>query len=109
MVTAICFFDDVQKAFNEAYRILKPDGFIIIGFIDRNSPLGQMYEQKKDTSKFYNEAIFYSVNEVTEYLKKAGFKSFIYKQTIFGTENIIYPVLDEYGKGSFVVVKADKS
>jgi len=34
MVTTICFLDDIETAFKEAYRILKPDGKFIIGFID---------------------------------------------------------------------------
>ncbi|MFW5886345.1 MAG: class I SAM-dependent methyltransferase [Bacteroidota bacterium] len=108
MVTAICFFDDVQQAFKEAYRVLKPDGFIVIGLIDKNSELGRIYEKNKAKSKFYNEASFHSVDEISEYLKNAGFKEFKYKQTIFTPENIVQDVQDGYGEGSFVAIKAVK-
>ena len=45
MVTAVCFFDDVKKAFQEAYRVLKNDGFIIVAFIDGESSLGKLYKK----------------------------------------------------------------
>ena len=108
MVTTVCFFDDVQQAFNEAYRILKHNGFIIVGLIDKNSELGKIYEKNKTQSKFYNQANFYSVDEITNYLKKADFKNFQYRQSISTKENIIQEAQEGYGKGSFVVVKAEK-
>jgi len=108
IVTSVCFFDDVQQAFKEAYRILKPDGFIVIGLIDKNSELGKIYEKNKAKSKFYNEASFHSVDEITRYLKNASFKNFEYKQTIFTHENLLQEVKDGYGKGGFVTIKAEK-
>lgn len=43
MTTVVCFLDDVALAFREACRILKPNGLFVIGFIDRESELGQQY------------------------------------------------------------------
>jgi SAM-dependent methyltransferase len=111
MVTTICFLDNVEVAFNEAYRILKPDGCLIIGFIDKDSPVGQLYQQHKDESVFYQIATFYSVDEVVSCLKKAKFNSFDFSQTIF--HNLaemegIELAREGYGEGSFVVVKAVK-
>ena len=37
MVTTICFLDDIEAAFKEAFRLLKPGGLFIIGFIDKDS------------------------------------------------------------------------
>jgi SAM-dependent methyltransferase len=112
MVTTICFLDDVEVAFSEAYRILKPGGCLIIGFIDKDSSIGQLYQQHKNENVFYRVATFYSVDEVVSHLKMAGFKVFNFAQTIF--HNLaeikgIEPVREGYGEGSFVVVRAVKT
>ena len=106
MVTTICFVDDLDKSFKEAYRVLKPGGSLVIGFIDRESLVGKLY-QGRDSSPFYGIATFYSVEEIIAYLKEASFKNFEFVQTIYGLEaEKIEPVEEGYGKGSFVVVKA---
>jgi SAM-dependent methyltransferase len=112
LVTTICFVDDLETAFNEAYRILKPDGCLVIGFIDRDSPVGRLYERHKEESVFYRVARFYTTEEVVSILEKTGFKGFSFSQTIFHdlTEiNEVESVKAGYGEGSFVVVKAKKS
>ncbi len=43
MVTTVCFVDDIGKALLEAHRVLSDGGFLIIGFIDRNSIMGKIY------------------------------------------------------------------
>lgn len=109
MVTLICFLKDVAKSLQEANRILKENGELIIGMIDKNRELGKTYEQKKSTSKFYRNACFYSPEEVTEFLKEAGFNNFQYWQTLLHpNENIIEQPQSLFGKGSFVIVKARK-
>ncbi len=109
MVTTICFVDDVERAFSQAYRVLKPGGPIIIGFIDRESELGRSYLMKKDKSRFYKEAIFYSAEEVVLHLKEAGFHTFHFKQTLF-SQVVEGPqeAKDGFGEGGFVAVKAIK-
>lgn len=109
MVTAVCFFDNVEQAFKEAYRVLKPKGSIIVAHIDRESKLGRQYELNKGNSKFYKEATFYSPTELTEYLQSAGFSNFQYRQTVFAYQNeTIQPVESGFGNGSFVVIKGVK-
>ena len=111
MVTTLCFLDDVGKAFGEVYRILQKGGYFISGFVDKNSKLGKFYQEYKDKNTFYRIANFYSVSEVMCYLKIAHFNNFYFKQTIFQSINKISevePVLDGYGVGSFVVVRAQK-
>lgn len=111
MVTTICFLDDIEAAFKEAHRILKPAGHLVIGFIDRNSPVGTLYQQQKNESVFYKGATFYSVDEVTSYIKKTGFIDLKFTQTIFQPLSEIKklePIQKGYGKGSFVVIKALK-
>ena len=44
MVTTVCFLDDIDLAFHEVFRVLKPHGAFVIGFVDRSSPIGKSYE-----------------------------------------------------------------
>ena len=111
MVTTICFVDNLNLAFREAYRILKSGGYLIIGFVDKDSSLGKLYQQHKKKNVFYKIATFYSVKEVVYNLKKVGFKEFNFKQTIFHSLKEIKnvePVKEDYGEGSFVVIRARK-
>lgn len=73
MMTSICFVENPLKAIKEAYRVLKKDGFLIIGFIDKNSNLGREYEERKEQSKFYKYANFYSLEDVLRFAKDANF------------------------------------
>ena len=111
MVTTICFVDDIQVSFQEAYRVLKPGGCLIIGFIDKQSSIGRSYQQHKKNSVFYRIATFYTIDEVVSNLKKVGFKNFNFTQTIFDNLSkirAIEPIKEGYGKGSFVVISALK-
>ena len=112
MVTTICFVDDLEKSFIEAGRVLKDNGDLIIGFVDRESPLGNIYLRHKNENIFYRDAVFWSTDEVKGLLKETGFKTDMILQTIFGSLDSIREVQEPekgYGKGSFVVIRAMKS
>jgi SAM-dependent methyltransferase len=111
MVTTVCFLDDIDAAFSETLRVLKPGGAFFIGFVDKNSPVGRAYEQYKNQSVFYKDATFYAADDLLVHLTKAGFSNFSFVQTIFGPLSVIRadePVRPGYGEGSFVVIKAIK-
>ncbi len=107
MVTTICFVDDLTKSFGEAFRVLNPGGCIIVGFVDKESTLGQHYSAKRETSKFYKDATFYSAQEVVNYLEVVGFEIQDIKQTLIPGESL-QTIMDGYGKGGFVVIKGVK-
>jgi len=111
MVTTICFVGDIETSFKEAFRVIKPAGFFINGFVDRNSSLGKFYQQHKESNVFYKIATFYSVKEIIPYMKKAGFQNLTFAQTIFhalGEIKEVEAMKEGYGEGSFVVVSGMK-
>ncbi len=111
MVTTVCFLDTLEIAFREVHRILKADGFIIVGLIDRDSRLGKKYEEKKSESRFYRDANFHSVNEVQSDLKKSGFSNIECVQAILPGDADGYfepKVKQGYGEGSFVVLRGQR-
>ena len=108
IVTTLCFLDDVDQTFKEIRRVLKEEGHLIIGFIDRDSPLGKQYEKNKKENVFYQSAEFHSAGETLKLLNKYDFKDIEIIQTIFGKIGDINQVQDfktGHGEGGFVVIK----
>jgi len=111
LVTVVCFVKDVARMIREVGRAIKVGGKMIIGFIDKDSSLGQVYESRKDQNKFYKEAHFYSVPEIIAFLRQVGFGQMQFRQTIMGFPNsseTAYQVHEGYGEGAFVVISATK-
>jgi len=111
MVTVLCFLRDPFLSLTEATRVLKPGGQILIGLIDRDSPLGQYYEAHKEKSNFYRQANFYAAGQVLVWLARLGCRKVEVCQTLFGELSEIThlePVMDGHGEGGFVVIAAQK-
>jgi len=111
MAFCISYFDRLLPAFKEAFRVLKKDGCLVIGFLDKDSPIGKQYEEHKSESVFYKHANFYSVDKVQHDLKKAGFRYFNIAQTLFrplDQINELEHARPGYGEGSFIVIRASK-
>ncbi len=107
MVTTICFVDDVVKSLKEIFRVLKTGGFIIVGFVDRESKLGKQYSEKRESSRFYKNATFFSSQEVLMHLKESGFMITKILQTLIPGE-LPETISEGFGKGAFVSVKGMK-
>ncbi len=107
MVTTICFVDDVAKSCKEAFRVLKPGGCIVIGFVEKESELGTLYEKKREKSTFYREATFFSAQEILTYLEDTGFWPSRILQTLLPGKSPTI-ILDNFGEGSFVVIRGEK-
>jgi SAM-dependent methyltransferase len=111
MVTTVCFLDDVRASFAEAHRVIKPGGCIVVGFIDKDSRIGRLYQQLRAKSPFYRIASFYSASEVLQLLKQAGFRDISFVQTIFrDLPEIVQvePIRPGSGEGSFLVARGLK-
>jgi len=111
MMTTICFLNDPLQALEEARRVLRPAGRLIIGMIDRDSPLGRSYEERKTASKFYRYANFRSAEEVLSWLRSLNFGHIVTLQTIFeGPDEIgaLEPFEEGHGRGAIVAISARK-
>lgn len=109
MVTTICFVDDVRAMLAEAHRVLKRQGDLIIGFIDRESSLGRHYLEQRVENVFYREATFYSAEQVASLLAESGFEAEGWVQTLTQSLELMREVektLPGRGQGAFVVVRA---
>jgi ubiquinone/menaquinone biosynthesis C-methylase UbiE len=111
IITALCFFQDPLQALTEATRVLAPSGRLLIGMIDKDSPLGRLYEASRLQSKFYRDARFYGVGGVLTWLKSLGYTDEKLCQTIFKSLSEVTepePVREGFGEGGFVVISAQK-
>ncbi len=111
MVTTICFVDDLERSFREAWRVLKRKGALVTGFVDAKSELGREYRTRAKQSRFYAEATFRTYREVLALLAETGFGPHLCWQTIFKPpQELAAPdeVRSGCGDGSFIVIRASK-
>ncbi len=112
IVTTICFLDDARAMLAEAHRVLKPDGAVVIGFIDRTSRLGRHYEAHRQESVFYRDATFFSAMEVDDLLTRTAFGERTWRQTLskpLAETNEVELSQPGFGEDAFVVVRAARA
>jgi SAM-dependent methyltransferase len=111
LFVTVCHLSSLKHALTEAKRVLKNDGALLIGFLDKDRTIADQYMEKRHRSNFFRHATFYTVDLLTRYLKDAGFKELQFNQTLFGNLESIKDLQmpkPGHGEGSFVVVKAIK-
>jgi SAM-dependent methyltransferase len=111
VVTTICFVDSPARMLAEAHRVLKPNGRLVIGFIDRDSVIGRDYLAHQAENVFYREATFYSADEVARLLREAGFSIEGWGQTLahsLSATREIEPLRAGRGQCAFAVVSATR-
>lgn len=109
VVTTLCFVDDPGALLRETARILRPTGELVVGFIDRESTLGQHYLAHQAENVFYRDARFRSAAEISALLAQAGFRDETRLQTLTAPVagmRAIEPVAAGSGRGAFLVVRA---
>jgi len=109
MVTTICFVKEPQKVINNCYKALKKGGYLLVGFVDKDSLLGKTYQKNKNASKFYSSATFFNKKEIISLMKNAGFRDFKCKENLYGSslDNLKFKIQDCNG-GAFKVIRGKK-
>ncbi len=73
LLFTLCFVKEPRRVIAEARRVLKKDGRMILGIINKDSFWGKFYQKKKaEGHSLYRHARFYSVKDVVGLLEKAG-------------------------------------
>jgi len=113
LIVTLCFVDSPLAVLQEAHRILKAGGKIVLGVVLRESPWGQFYSAKKEAGhRFYKLATFYSYQEVSELLKRSGFTIGKVVSTLFQKPKEVTEMEsareDFYPDAGFTIVVAGK-
>lgn len=67
-IATLEFVEDLERAFSEIKRILKPEGILILGCLNAISDFGQL----KNENEIYRKAHFFSPEELTARLSEFG-------------------------------------
>ncbi len=69
-VTAFEFLEEPEKAIEEMFRVLKPNGYLLIGTINKDSAWGEMYLSKEfQKNSVFKYANFKTVEDMKSYKK----------------------------------------
>jgi len=124
--TILSYCENPLKALQEAFRILRKGGHIIVSFLPREGSYSMLYDLARAHGefdpdrapkypyplKFIKGAEWVSIENVRKMLEEAGFTGLEYVQTLtrhprYSEDNIEKPV-PGYKKGDFVVIRARK-
>jgi SAM-dependent methyltransferase len=111
LITTLCFVFNPEQTCREAARILRSEGRVIAGLVPRDSFLGRYYDERRQTSRFYQKARFFTMDETKRMLNAAGFGKFSCMQTLFDLPKQMTepdPVLPGCDRGGFVVLTGIK-
>jgi ubiquinone/menaquinone biosynthesis C-methylase UbiE len=67
-VTMLEFVKDINEIFNEIDRVLKPGGYLILGWLNALSEMGK----NKNTDEIFKHAHFYSPADIDQLLSRFG-------------------------------------
>lgn len=73
MMTVICFLEDPGRVLRELYRVLRPGGILVTGFIEDTGELSLHIKGESGRGLFLRHAKFRTAGEVSGFLRDAGF------------------------------------
>jgi SAM-dependent methyltransferase len=113
LIVTLCFLDSPPAVLKEVHRVLAPDGKLVLGLVLKESPWGQLYQQKKAKGHhFYRYATFYSCDEVIKLLAQAGFVAEKIISTLFqkpgNVQHVEQPKEGYFPDAGFTIIVAGK-
>lgn len=112
LITTLCFVDELDRTFTEAFRVVRPGGAVIVAFIPQDSRFGELYGRIAGKDRFYRLATFYTKEDVFAAMRRAGFLIDRTVQTLTGSperaNDVVEAPTEGHDKGSFIVVRANK-
>lgn len=83
LLFTLCFVEEPERVLAESKRVLKRDGGLIVGIINRESRWGRLYMKKREEEHpIYRHAMFYSTDEVIKMVVKEKMKIEGYSSTL---------------------------
>jgi len=114
IIVTLCFVDDPLKVLEEAVRVSRRKGAIILGLILKESPWAAFYEKKGEKGNvFYKIVRFHSFEEVESMLANVGLQIEETRSTMFQRPTV-NPLDFEFSRkgvskeAGFVAIKARK-
>lgn len=107
--TTLCFIHNIEQAFEEAHRVLRPGGCCIVGMLPKSSRLGRSIEASRAHDVFFRHASLREISDVVRNMKSAGLKVSEAVQTLRGDpahfEKRIQRPVRGCRRGSFVALR----
>ena len=83
-INTLEFIADPMPVLRELTRVLKKDGILLVGFLNRNSPWAvSRMERGKDTASVWHGVRFYSLSDIAGIASKAGVRMTGFKGAIY--------------------------